>query len=106
MMNDDEILTMLLALESDPAFKELMEDLEIMKRILSGDIHGLMSNPKFLKLLNNPTIQEIRSKIEEYCPHQSHRPSLSAETSLEGRVYVFLRKGARSTGVMQFVSLY
>jgi hypothetical protein len=65
MMNDDEILTMLLALESDPAFKELMEDPEIMKRILSGDIHGLMSNPKFLKLLNNPTIQEIRSKIEE-----------------------------------------
>ena len=65
MMNNDEILTLLLALESDPAFKEIMEDPEIMKRVLSGDIHGLMSNSKFLKLIDNPTIQEIRDKIEE-----------------------------------------
>ncbi len=65
MMKDDEILTLLLTIESDPAFKEIMEDSEIMKRVLSGDIPGLMSNPKFLKLLDNPTIQEIRSKIEE-----------------------------------------
>lgn len=65
MMNDDEILTLLLALERDPAFKEIMEDPEIMKRVLSGDISGLMSNPKFLKLLDNPTIKDIRSKIEE-----------------------------------------
>jgi hypothetical protein len=65
LMNDDEILTMLLALESDPAFKEILEDPEIMKRVLSGDIPGLMSNPKFLKLLDNPTIQEIRGKIQE-----------------------------------------
>jgi len=65
MVNNDEILTLLLALESDPAFKEIIEDPEIMKRVLSGDIHGLMSNRKFLKLLGNPTIQEIRDKIEE-----------------------------------------
>jgi len=65
MMSDDEILTLLLALENDPAFKEIMEDPEIMKRVLSGDIHGLMSNSKFLKLIDNPTIQEIRDKIEE-----------------------------------------
>ncbi len=65
MMNDDEILTLLLGIESDPAFKEILEDPEIMKRVLSGDIPGLMSNPKFMKLLDNPTIQEIRSKIQE-----------------------------------------
>ena len=65
MLNDDEILTMLHALEGDPAFKEIMEDPEIMKGVLSGDISGLMSHPKFMKLLDNPTIQEIRSRIQE-----------------------------------------
>ncbi len=65
MLNDDEILTMLLALENDSAFKEIMEDPEIMKGVLSGDISSLMSNPKFIKLLDNPTIQEIRSRIRE-----------------------------------------
>ena len=65
MLNDDDIRTMLLALESDPDFKEILEDSEIMEEVLSGDITSLMSNPKFLKLFDNPTIQEIRSKMEE-----------------------------------------
>jgi hypothetical protein len=65
MMKNDEILTLLLALESDPAFKEIMDDPEIMKKVSSGDLHGLMSNPKFMKLLDNPTVQEIKSKLEE-----------------------------------------
>jgi hypothetical protein len=65
MMNDDEILTILLALESDPLFKEILEDPEIMKGVLSGDIPNLMSNPKFIKLLDNPKVQEIRKRIQE-----------------------------------------
>lgn len=65
ILNDDEILTMLATLENDPAFKEIMEDPEIMRGVLSGDIPSLMSNPKFMKLLDNPTIQEIRSRIQE-----------------------------------------
>ena len=65
MLNDDEILTMLHALESDPAFKEIMEDPEIMNGVLSGDIPNLMSNPKFMKLLDNPKVQEIRRRIQE-----------------------------------------
>jgi hypothetical protein len=65
MMSDDEIITMLLALERDPLFKEILEDPEIMEKVLSGNIHGLMSDPKFLKLLENPTIQDIKSKIQE-----------------------------------------
>ena len=65
MMNDDEILTILLALESDPLVKEILEDPEIMKGVSSGDIPKLMSNPKFLKLLDNPKVQEIRRKIQE-----------------------------------------
>lgn len=65
MMNDDEILTLLLALENDPLFKEILEDPEIMEEVSSGDIPTLMSNPKFLKLLDNPKVQEIRKRIQE-----------------------------------------
>lgn len=65
MMNDDEIFTLLLALESDPQFKEILEDPEIMKGVSSGDISSLMSNPKFIKLLDNPKVQEIRRRIQE-----------------------------------------
>ena len=65
MMNDDEIFTLLLTLESDPQFKEILEDPEIMKGVSSGDISNLMSNPKFIKLLDNPKVQEIRRRIQE-----------------------------------------
>jgi hypothetical protein len=65
MMNDDEILAILLTLESDPLFKEILEDPEIMKGVSPGDITNLMSNPKLLKLLDNPKVQKIRKKIQE-----------------------------------------
>lgn len=65
MMNDDEIRAILVAIESDPEFKEIFEDPEIMNGVLSEDITGLMSNPKFLKLLDNPKIRKIMKKLEE-----------------------------------------
>jgi hypothetical protein len=65
MMSDDEILSILIALESDPLFKEILDDPEIMKGVSSGDIPNLMSNPKFIKLLDNPKVQEIRRRIQE-----------------------------------------
>ena len=65
MMDDGEILSILLALESDPMFKEILEDPKIMQEVLSGDISNLMSNPKFIKLLDNPKVQEIRRRIQE-----------------------------------------
>jgi hypothetical protein len=46
-------------------FKEILEDPEIMQGVSSGDIPNLMSNPKFIKLLDNPKVQEIRRRIQE-----------------------------------------
>jgi hypothetical protein len=36
-----------------------------MKAVNSGDINALLSNPKFMKLLENPTIQDIRKRVTE-----------------------------------------
>ena len=65
MMNDDEIMGMILTLQNDPGFKEILGDPVIMNAIASGDINSLLSNPKFLKLLDNPTIKEIGKKVQE-----------------------------------------
>jgi hypothetical protein len=65
MMNDDEIMSMILTLQNDPNFKEILEDPVIMNAIASGDINTLLSNPKFLKLLDNPTIKEIGKKVQK-----------------------------------------
>jgi hypothetical protein len=35
-----------------------------MKAVSEGDIPALMANPKFTKLLNNPTVQDIQKKVK------------------------------------------
>ena len=65
MMNDDEIMSMILTLQNDPDFKEILKDPVIMNAIASGDINALLSNQEFLKLLDNPTIKEIGKKVQK-----------------------------------------
>ena len=64
MMSDQEIMGMVQSLQSDPEFKKIMEDPEIMKAVSEGDMAALMANPKFTKLLNNSTVQEIQKKVK------------------------------------------
>lgn len=65
MMGNEEIFAMILSLQSDPEFREILQDPEIMSAVSSGDINALFSNQKFLKLLENPAIQDIGKMIEE-----------------------------------------
>jgi len=64
MMNDQEIMGLIQSLQNDPEFKKLLEDPEVMKAVSDGDIPALMANPKFTKLLNNSTVQDIQKKIK------------------------------------------
>jgi len=64
MMSDQEIMGLVQSLQNDPEFKKIMEDPEIMKAVSEGDIPALMANPKFTKLLNNSTVQEIQKKAK------------------------------------------
>ena len=65
MIDNEEIFAMILSIQNDPGFREILQDPEIMSAVSSGDINTLLSNHKFLKLLENPTIQDIGKMIEE-----------------------------------------
>ena len=65
MMGNEEIFAMILSLQNDPEFRAILQDPEIMSAVSSGDINALLSNQKFLKLLENPAIQDIEKMIEE-----------------------------------------
>ena len=65
MMGSEEIFAMILSLQNDPEFLEILQDPEIMSAVESGDINALISNQKFLKLLENPAIKNIEKMIDE-----------------------------------------
>jgi hypothetical protein len=64
MMSDKEIMALIPSLQNDPEFKKIMDDPELMKAIAAGDIAVLMADPRFVKLLSNPTVQEIQKKVK------------------------------------------
>ena len=65
LMGDQEILGMILSLLNDPDIQGILEDPSIIEAVKRGDIEALSSNPKFMRLLNNPAIQEITRKMAE-----------------------------------------
>jgi len=65
MMGDPEIIRMIFTLLNDPDVQGILEDPSIIEAVNAGDIEALTSNPKFMKLLENPTIQDITGKIAQ-----------------------------------------
>jgi hypothetical protein len=63
MENDQEIMNKINSLQNDPDFQEIMRDPAIINALNSGNIAALISNPKFMRLLNNETVQEIQKKL-------------------------------------------
>jgi hypothetical protein len=64
MISDKEIMGLIQSLQDDPEFKNMLEDPDVMKAVNAGDIAALSANPKFMKLLNNRTVQEIEKKMK------------------------------------------
>lgn len=65
MTGDPEIIRMIFTLLNDPDVQGILEDPSIIEAVNAGDIEALTSNPKFMKLLENPTIQDIFRKTAE-----------------------------------------
>ena len=65
MVGDEEIMMMITSLLQDPDFQEILQDEALMKAISSGDLNTLKSNPKFQKLLNKSTIEQIQKRLEQ-----------------------------------------
>ena len=65
MMRDQQIMNLMLALQNDPDIQALLQDPVIMNAVSAGDIAALMSDPRFMKVLENSTIQEIQRKATQ-----------------------------------------
>ncbi len=63
IMNNAEVMAMVLALQDDPEIQKAMADPVIMEAVNAGDVGAFISNPKILKLLSDPRIQEIQKKL-------------------------------------------
>ncbi len=65
MLNDQEIMNLILALQNNPDMKKILEDPDILNAVNSGDISALTANPKFMEFMNNQIIKEIQQKVME-----------------------------------------
>jgi hypothetical protein len=63
IINDPQIMALIRALQNDPEIQALIQDEAIMDAISAKDINTLMSNPEFIKLFQNPSIQQIQKEI-------------------------------------------
>ena len=65
MQNNQDIMAIIFSLQNDPDFQEIMSDPGILNAVNSGDIAALISNPKFMSLMNNHKVQEIQKKLAQ-----------------------------------------
>lgn len=65
MMSDQNIMSMIESLKDDPEFAAILEDKAIMNAIQNNDIAALTANPKFMKIMNNATVQNIQKKVAQ-----------------------------------------
>ena len=65
IMADEEIMKMIMGLQNNPDFKAVLNDPEIMNTINTGNIEILLSNPKFLELMNNSEVESINRQLAD-----------------------------------------
>jgi len=63
MLSDEEVMNIIHSLQDDPEFQEILKDPVIMNAVQSGDINTLMSNEKFLKLLDHSSVEQIKNQM-------------------------------------------
>ena len=61
--NDPQIMELIRTLQNDPHIEALIQDETIMDAVNAGDISSLMANPEFIKLFENPSIQQIQKEM-------------------------------------------
>ncbi len=65
MLSDPQTVAMITALQNDPELMALMGDPAFLQAVSNRDINRLTSDPRFVKLLNNPAIRDILKRVEQ-----------------------------------------
>ncbi len=65
LLGDKDTMGMVMSLQNDPQFQEVLKDPDIINAIKSGNTAALMNNEKFMQLKNNPTVQKIKDRAGE-----------------------------------------
>jgi hypothetical protein len=65
ILTDDGIMAIVQALQDDPDIKAVLEDPKLMAAIKAGDTNTLMTDPRFMRLMANPRVQEIAKHLEK-----------------------------------------
>ena len=63
MSQNPQIMEMIQTLQNDPEIQSLIQDKDIMEAVTAGDINSLMSDPEFIKIFENPSIQQIQKEV-------------------------------------------
>ena len=64
IMQDDEIMGLVLQLQSDPNLMVLMSDPQVMQAIQTGNFDALEQHPAMKELMNSPQMKQIQSHLE------------------------------------------
>jgi hypothetical protein len=65
MFNDAGIMVIIQTLQDDPDVQAVLADPKILAAIKAGDINTLMADPRFMRLMDNPRVQEITKRLEK-----------------------------------------
>jgi len=65
ILTDDGIMAIVQALQDDPDMQAVLEDPKLMAAIKAGDTNTLMTDPRFMRLMENPRVQEIAKHLEK-----------------------------------------
>ncbi len=65
LMTNPGLLGSVFSLRNDPDMQKILQDPEIMDKVMSGDVESLQNDPKFLELMENPKIQAIIEQMTD-----------------------------------------
>ena len=64
MLQDQGVMEQIRALQNDPEMQALLSNPDVIRAVQSGDYSVLVTNPAFLRLLNNPRVKEIGKRMQ------------------------------------------
>jgi hypothetical protein len=63
LISDEAVFRKIRALQDDPDIQAVLSDPALMEALEAGDLNSVISDPNFIRLIENPAIQEIMNAV-------------------------------------------